>query len=154
MSAQTALLDPLTQPKFQNAVPIPTKINVGSATTSIQMGQTTQWLGLINSLKLQLKTTIWGYGKSPGQVSFPGPTLVANSNNVANVEWINNLPATHLLPVDVTYHKAAPNTGIPAVVHLHGGHSEAASDGESDAWYTSGYAEKGEQRHDLRCHDR
>ncbi len=143
LSAQTVLLDPLTQPKYLNPVPIPTKINIGSATTTIQMGQTKQWLGLISSSKTQLKTTVWGYGKNPGQVSFPGPTLVANSNSVANVEWINNLPTTHLVPVDLTYHKAAPKTGIPAVVHLHGGHSEAASDGESDAWYTPGYAEKG-----------
>lgn len=143
VSAQV-LLDPLTHPKFQNAVPSPTKINVGAATTTMQMGQTSQWLGLMSPKNNgQLKTNVWGYGKNPGSVSFPGPTLVANSGSVANVEWLNNLPTTHLLPVDLTYHKANPTKGIPSVVHLHGGHSEAASDGESDAWYTNNYAEKG-----------
>ncbi len=142
--AQTVLLDPVTHPKFQNAVPIPTKINVGATAITMQMGQTSQWLGLMSpTTKSKLKTNVWGYGKNPGSISFPGPTLVANSNSVANVEWLNNLPTTHLLPVDVTYHKANPIKGIPTVVHLHGGHSEAASDGESDAWYTNNYAEKG-----------
>ncbi len=144
LSAQTVLLDPVIHPKFQNAVPIPSKINVSGTTTTMQLGQTSQWLGLMSPTKKgQLKTNVWGYGKNPGQISFPSPTLVANANSVSYVEWINNLPTTHLLPVDLTYHKARPLKGIPAVTHLHGGHSEAASDGDPDAWFTQEYAEKG-----------
>jgi spore coat protein A len=33
--------------------------------------------------------------------------------------------------------------GIPAVTHLHGGHSESASDGLPESWYTQGFAETG-----------
>lgn len=140
---QTALLDPTTHPKFQNAVPFPTRINLSATTTNVfEMAQKTQWLGLVNSANTPLQTKVWGYG-TVGAPSYPAPTLVANSGVPVNVEWRNNLPTTHLLPVDNTYHKAAPTSGVPAVVHLHGGHVEAASDGNTEAWYTSGYAQKG-----------
>jgi spore coat protein A, manganese oxidase len=141
-NAQTTL-DPITHPKFQNPVPLPTQITVGSATTVMQMAQTTQWLGLVDANNARLQTTVWGYGLSTGTVSYPGPTLVATSNAVSNIEWRNNLPTTHLLPIDHTYHMAMPASGVPTVVHLHGAHVEAASDGNPDAWYTSGYAQKG-----------
>ena len=143
VSAQPVLLDPITHPKFQNPLPSPAKINVGATTTTMQMAQTTQWLGLVSPTNAQLQTTVWGYGLNGGSVSYPGPTLVANSNSVANIEWLNNLPATHLMPIDQTYHKANPIAGVPTVVHLHGGHTEAESDGNTEAWYTTNYGEKG-----------
>ena len=142
VSAQT-LLDPVAHPKFQNPIPSPTKINVGATTTTMKMAQTTQWLGLVSPTNTQLQTTVWGYGLSSGAVSYPGPTLVANSNSVANIEWLNNLPSTHLMPLDSTYHRAVATSGVPAVVHVHGAHVEAASDGNPEAWYTSNYAIKG-----------
>jgi spore coat protein A, manganese oxidase len=144
LTAQAPLLDAVTHPKFQNPVPSPAKINVGATTTIMQMAQRTQWLGLVSPTNAQLQTNVWGYGLNGGTVSYPGPTLVANSNSLANVEWRNNLPNTHLLPVDNSYHKAMPAvSGTPTVVHLHGAHVEAASDGNPEAWYTPNYAEKG-----------
>jgi spore coat protein A, manganese oxidase len=144
LTAQTTLLDPVTHPKFQNPVPVPSRINLNSAGTNVfEMAQFTKWLGLVNTTNNSLlNTPIWGFGPV-GAPSYPGPTLVANSGVPVNVEWRNNLPATHLLPVDPTYHKAVTVAGTPAVVHLHGGHSEAASDGQPESWYTPNYAEKG-----------
>ncbi|MBL7817108.1 MAG: HYR domain-containing protein [Saprospiraceae bacterium] len=143
ISAQTTLLDAVTHPKFQNPIPSPTKINVGVATTTMKMAQTTQWLGLVDPTTTPLQTTVWGYGLSTGAVSYPGPTLVANSNSMTNIEWLNNLPQTHLMPLDSTYHRAVAINGVPTVVHVHGSHVEAASDGNTEAWYTTNYAEKG-----------
>jgi spore coat protein A, manganese oxidase len=142
-TAQTTL-DPVVHPKFQTAITFPTKINLASTGTNVfEMAQTTQSLGLVAPItNTPLTTTVWGYGPV-GTPSYPGPTLLANSNVPVNVEWRNNLPATHLLPVDATYHVHLPTTGIPTVVHLHGGHSEDASDGQPDAWYNTGYAQKG-----------
>lgn len=141
--AQIPLLDALTHPKFQNPVPVPTKIQLSTTQTNVfEMAQISQSLGLVNSLNNPLKTTVWGYGPK-GSATYPGPTLLANSTIPVNVEWINNLLSPHLLPIDHTYHMAMPTQGIPAVVHLHGGHSESASDGGPEAWYTPFYAEKG-----------
>ncbi len=137
-------LDPVAHPKFQTAVTFPNKINLSSTSTNVfQMAQTTQSLGLVNpTTNAQLTTTVWGYGPVSAP-SYPGPTLVANSHVPVNVEWRNNLPKTHLLPVDSTYHIHLPASGIPTVVHLHGSHVEAVSDGQPDAWYNANYAQKG-----------
>jgi FtsP/CotA-like multicopper oxidase with cupredoxin domain len=50
-------------------------------------------------------TQIWGYNGS-----FPGPTIVSRSGRATVVRHRNQLP-------------------VPTVVHLHGGHTPAASDG-------------------------
>jgi spore coat protein A len=35
-------------------------------------------------------TRVWGYGP-PGSPSWPGPTIVADSNQTIYVNWVNNL---------------------------------------------------------------
>jgi spore coat protein A len=67
--------------------------------------------------------------------------------------WKNKLPkynfdypglGGHLLPVDPNLHMAYPvKGGIPVVTHLHGGHTESASDGLPEAWFTQGWRETG-----------
>src|ERR1700733_4316736 len=45
--------------------------------------------------------TFWGYdGMSPG------PTFEVRSGEAISVEWVNNLPTKHLLPVDHAIHGA------------------------------------------------
>ena len=112
------------------------------------MEQTTQWLAL-GTAAAPLMTTVWGYGPT-GAVTYPGPTFLAKKNVPVNVNWFDNVPG-HFLPVDVTLHMAHPahmmhdlsairawyETNTPAVPHLHGGHTESASDGLPEAWYTN-----------------
>ncbi|WP_231576218.1 multicopper oxidase domain-containing protein [Hymenobacter sp. DG25B] len=95
-------------------------------------------LGLKDEAGKPVLTTVWGYN---GQ--YPGPTLLAKKGQPVLVKWLNRLvdahgaPLPHLLPIDKTIDWAAPSTpGIPIVTHLHGGHTESASDGLSQAWYT------------------
>jgi FtsP/CotA-like multicopper oxidase with cupredoxin domain len=42
-------------------------------------------------------TTLWGYNGT-----YPGPTIVAQSNRPIVVKWINHLPTAHLFPIDHT----------------------------------------------------
>lgn len=152
------LLDPNTQPKFVNPLPIPGQIDVtAGGTLEMEMNETTQWLGLVDPVaNAPLMTKVWGYGPLGGPVSFPGPTFIAKSNVPVNIKWHNNLPATgHFLPVDVSLHMAHPHGmsaadyfaagNVPAVVHLHGGKTESASDGLPEAWYSQGFVDKGPQ---------
>ncbi|QLK27183.1 multicopper oxidase [Natrinema zhouii] len=86
-------------------------------------------------------TTVWGYD---GQ--FPGPTIEAQQGEPIYVRWENELPDSHLLPVDTTIHSETipyDTPGIRAVPHLHGGNIEAASDGKAQAWFTSDFQETG-----------
>ena len=55
----------------------------------------------------------------------------------------------HLLPIDPTIHWAFEDVanwhqyGVPVVTHLHGGHTESASDGLPEAWFSPNFALKG-----------
>src|SRR5215469_13516314 len=46
-------------------------------------------------------TRFWSFGSS-----MPGPTLEMRSNEDVLVEWVNNLPQQHFLPIDYRLHGA------------------------------------------------
>jgi spore coat protein A len=155
--AAAQLLDPVTHPKFVNPLPIPGRIDAtGGGLYQMEMREVTQSLGLVDALGNPLTTTVWGYGtvgRRNFPASYPGPTFVAMRDVAVDVKWRNNLPkynwdypglGGHLLPVDPTMHMAHPTkSGIPTVVHLHGGHTESASDGLPEAWFTQGFKQRG-----------
>jgi spore coat protein A len=151
-----SLLNPATHPKFKNPLPVPVEIDAtGGGTFDMYMEQTQQWLGLVDAGGTPLMTTVWGYGPT-GAVTYPGPTFFASKNQPVYVNWYNNLPG-HFLPVDPSLHMAHPNGimtpadvaswygngNVPTVAHLHGGHTESASDGLPEQWFTQGVAETG-----------
>jgi spore coat protein A, manganese oxidase len=150
------LQDPASHPKFMNPLPIPAQIDVtNGGTVDMYMEQTQQWLGLIDANNVPLNTTVWGYGPT-GTVTYPGPTFIAKKNVPVFVNWYNNLPS-HFLPVDASLHMAHPDYlmspadvvawyaagNVPTVAHLHGGHTESASDGLPEAWFTQNVTETG-----------
>jgi spore coat protein A, manganese oxidase len=150
------LLNPATQPKFVHSLPIPAAIDAtaGGTTLHLDITQFEQDLGLRNPVTGEvMRTTVWGYN---GQ--YPGPTIVVKKDVPVKVYWKNRLtqdgtdtgtPLPHLLPVDPSLHWALghePNwqqAGVPLVTHLHGGHTESASDGLPEAWYTPNFGLKG-----------
>jgi spore coat protein A len=158
-----ALLDPLTQPKFVNPLPNPLDpsfifqpMDPGGSHYEIGVYQFSQNLGLVNPETGQpLSTTVWGYGTATQAPTYPGRTIQATVNQPITVRWTNNLvdnlgqPLPHLLPVDTSVHWAEPDnypaSGVPVVTHLHGGHSESASDGLPEFWFTPGFAQVGPQ---------
>jgi spore coat protein A len=146
VSYSQALLDPLSQPKFVNSLPIPSVIDgKGGGTLHVTAKQFEHSMGIIDPVtKLALKTKVWGY-----EGTFPGPTILAKKNTALDVYWHNGLkdvsnnPIQHFLPVDKTLHWAYSSgiasletDGVPLVTHLHGGHTESASDGLPMAWVT------------------
>jgi spore coat protein A len=152
------LLDPTTHPKFENPLPVPAQIDAtNGGAFDLYMEETQQWLGLVTDpvTRTPLNTTVWGYG-STGAVTYPGPTFTASKDEPVYVNWFNNLPG-HFLPVDASLHMAAPHGlsiqevaawyaagNVPTVGHLHGGHTESASDGIPEAWFTQNEVETGD----------
>lgn len=137
----------------------------------VTMEQTAQdlGLGLDDGSGGPVMTTVWGYKfPSIGVPTYPGATIVAMKDQPVEITWKNMLPA-HFLPVDPSMHMAHgllvdpdPTDGIftpeekfaeiklwydagnvPTVAHLHGGHTESASDGLPEAWFTQSFAETG-----------
>jgi spore coat protein A len=79
-------------------------------------------------------TTFWGYN-----ASCPGPTIEARSGEPLLVEWVNELPRQHFLPIDHTLHGAeADKPEVRTVVHLHGGRTGPESDGYPEDWFVPG----------------
>lgn len=143
-------MDPASQQKFVDPLPIPAVMQParpGGTHYVVRITQFQQDLGLKDHMGRPLLTTVWGYNGT-----YPGASFEVEKGKPITVEWINALQEKgknlkHLLPVDETIHWAAPmgwpNSGVPIVTHLHGGHTEAASDGYPDAWYTPNYEQKG-----------
>ncbi len=79
-------------------------------------------------------TRCWGIGSSS-----PGPTLETQSGAGMLVEWANELPQSHFLPIDHHLHGAeADKPAVRSVIHLHGGKVPPESDGYPESWYVPG----------------
>jgi spore coat protein A len=91
-------------PRFRAQLPIPPVLSPVRVDGSTDHYEITQRPALLEILP-GLRTAAWTYGGS-----FPGPTIVSHSGRRAVVRHRNELP-------------------YPVVVHLHGGHTPAASDG-------------------------
>jgi spore coat protein A, manganese oxidase len=156
------LLDPASQTKFVNHLSTPTVIDARSGGTYVITAQQSQAsMGLYDPVTgAPLLTTVWGYGTDAptssdphhsgmGTAGYGGPTILVRAGVPIQVKWANALPTDleggHLLPLDTSIHMAHVGHGgstnphhslIPTVVHLHGGHVAASSDGHPDAWIT------------------
>ena len=79
-------------------------------------------------------TRVWGF-----EDGSPGPTLETRSGEGLLVEWANELPKTHFLPIDHTVHGAeADKPAVRVVTHLHGAKAPASSDGYPEDWWQPG----------------
>ncbi|MDJ0735807.1 MAG: multicopper oxidase [Nostocaceae cyanobacterium] len=158
--AQTTptLLDAANHPKFVNSLPVIKDLGLRVDLTS---GNSVSNPVVVSVKQFQQNllgtgfpdTTVWGY-QFPGlPATYPGATIVARKDTQTNILWHNKLPkgktAGHILPLDRSTHLAKPilktlDKGfIPIVTHLHGGHTESASDGEPEAWFTQNFTETG-----------
>ena len=79
-------------------------------------------------------TNLWSYGGS-----VPGVMFDTQSDQGLLVEWVNELPPNHFLPIDYSVHGAERGTPeVRSVVHLHGGKTPPESDGYPEDWYVPG----------------
>lgn len=79
-------------------------------------------------------TRVWGFDGTS-----PGPVFETRSNKALLVEWVNELPVKHFLPIDYTLHGSGKDVPeVRSVIHLHGGRTPPESDGYPEHWYVSG----------------
>lgn len=79
-------------------------------------------------------TRLWGFGNAS-----PGPTFETRSHEGLIVEWANDLPPKHFLPIDHNLHGAETDKPeVRTVIHLHGGKTPPESDGYPEDWYVPG----------------
>ncbi len=159
-------LDPLTQPRFVNALvnPLapaytwtPTTVSTGAvrATFNLRIQAFTAQLGLRNPANGRpLGTRLWGYASGGQAPTFPARSFQVATGTRIQVSYNNALvdnrgrPLPNPMPVDTTIEWANPgNLGalapVPLVAHLHGSDSQYLSDGLPDAWETPGAVLRG-----------
>jgi spore coat protein A, manganese oxidase len=79
-------------------------------------------------------TNLWTFG-----ASVPGPIFDTRSGQGQLIEWVNDLPTKHFLPIDHNLHGAEKSTPeVRGIVHLHGGKTPPESDGYPEDWYLPG----------------
>ncbi|MDR3747174.1 MAG: multicopper oxidase [Acidobacteriota bacterium] len=71
--------------------------------------------------------------------SVPGATIDARSGEPLLIEWANELPQEHFLPIDHNLHGAeADKPQVRTVVHVHGAKVRPQDDGYPEDWVVSG----------------
>ncbi len=136
-----ASLDPGTLAPFVDALPIPsiaqptgTQPNPENPKTNIPYYDVAMRETLVKVHRDLPPTRMWTLGGS-----FPGVTLETRSGHAVLVNWINNLPSQHFLPIDHMLHGAERSVPeVRSVIHLHGGRTPAASDGYPEDWIVPG----------------
>src|SRR5918995_4686486 len=134
-------------PRFTVPLPIPAKASAVAANTyHITQRQTQQVL----HPKLG-RTTVWGYDDGTLGPLYPGPTIEVQRGTPTTVMYENQLPASHLLPVDTDIVPEGDAT-VRALTHLHGGFVSGADDGnpydtEFEEEYRRGEAHAGGHPH-------
>src|SRR5215472_3704508 len=137
----TQLLDTRALPRFVDALPIPEVAKpIGRrASPSDPAVQVPLYRIVMRQFQAKVHrdvppTTFWGYNGS-----CPGPTIEARRGRPAWVEWANELPSQHFLPIDHTLHGAEiDKPEVRTVVHLHGGQVGPESDGYPEDWFVKG----------------
>lgn len=99
---------------------------------TIDMGQFTDQL----HPDLPNPTRLWGYGQG-GNFRHLGGAIVARKGSPVQVTFRNNLPPTHIIPVDKSsfFMDAMMLPDNRSCVHLHGGFVPWVSDGGPMAWW-------------------
>jgi spore coat protein A len=137
----TPALDPNTLAKFVDALPIPPLARPDGYRASpsnlkeklpyyrVAMRQTEA------KIHRDLKPArLWTCGPSA-----PGPTFETRSGEGVLVEWANELPTAHFLPIDHNLHGAeADKPPVRTVIHLHGAKTGPESDGYPEDWFVPG----------------
>lgn len=135
------LLNPSSLAKFVDALPIPPIARAaGQRTRPAYPGRMLPYYRMqMQAFRSRLHrdlppTPQWGYNGSS-----PGPTIQTTRGEPLLIEWANDLPNKHFLPIDHNIHGAEKDKPlVRAVTHVHGARVPADSDGWPEDWYVPG----------------
>jgi spore coat protein A len=140
-SPANSVLDPGRLPKFVDCLRIPPRArSSGTRPNPHRRAEGIPYYRLrMQALTVKVHrdlppTRVWGF-----EGSSPGPTIEAHRGEPLLIEWVNNLPREHFLPIDYSIHGSGRD--VPAVrtaIHLHGGRVPPESDGYPENWFQPG----------------
>jgi spore coat protein A len=93
-------------------------------------------------------TRFWVYTDSVSSVENGpaiAPLIEAHAQQPLDIEWVNQLPHQHFLPIDHSLHGCGRDVpDVRAIVHVHGASVPSKDDGHPDDWFVPGQS--------LACH--
>lgn len=134
-AAPPPLLRAATLAPFVDPLPLPKRIHGGHAIVRIAMRE------VYTKVHRDVpETRMWVYtdaaDRAPGSLS---PLIEARSHHPLKVEWMNQLPTKHFLPVDFSLHGCGRELPeVRTVAHLHGAKVPSSDDGYPTDWFASG----------------
>jgi spore coat protein A len=116
---------------------LPQRINPGRSALRIAMRET--YAKVHRDVP---ETRLWVYADASSAASAANaPAIEARSHHPLKIEWINELPAQHFLPIDHSLHGCGRDVpDVRTVVHLHGGRTPSKDDGYPTDWYPTGHS--------------
>jgi spore coat protein A, manganese oxidase len=124
--------------KFVDALPVPPTAQP-SGTRNDPAPNTVCYRAVMRALESRVHrdlppTRLWSFGST-----FPGPTFSVRRGQGVWIDWVNQLPAKHFLPIDHSIHGAeADQPEGRAVVHVHGARVAPEHDGYPERWFETG----------------
>ncbi len=124
---------------FVDRLPLPSRLHASSTTLRLAMRE------VHSKVHRDVEPTrFWTYvdasSKSPTEMA---PLIEAHSFQPLSIEWINQLPGRHFLPIDHSLHGCGRE--IPEVrsaVHLHGARVQSKYDGFPEDWFVPGQSRR------------
>jgi spore coat protein A len=140
-SPGTGILDPNRLAKFVDCLPIPPRAQISDLRPNPDhpAQQIPYYRLRMQALGTKVHrdlppTRVWGF-----EGTSPGPTIETRRGNPLLVEWANELPREHFLPVDYSIHGSGHDVpAVRTVIHLHGGRVPPGSDGYPENWFRPG----------------
>src|SRR5699024_5537972 len=129
--------EPHTIPKFVDELPIPPVIKPKKRVNNHPYYEISMKKAMHSFHSSFPATPIWGY-----EGIFPGPTIETTEDETIYVQWKNQLPQKHFLPIDRTLH-GGDDPESRTVVHVHGAHVAPDSDGFPESWFTKDFKQTG-----------
>lgn len=153
-------LDAMKLASFVDPLPLPVSQSPLGRRSAAALGAQSAPYYTIRIREIQSKlhrdlppSRLFGYGATSAPILFE-----AQSNQGVLIDWVNELPPEHFLPLDPPRPgmEHAPPTRIST--HLHGARVPSVSDGYPDDWYGPGkrrlcYYPNGQDATALWCHD-
>jgi spore coat protein A len=146
MAVKASTLDPNTLAKFVDPLPIPpiaqparyqsSPENPAVKTPYYRLAMRPFEMKIHRDLK---PTSMWGFSSGGFSSAFPGPTFDVRGGQDILVEWVNELPGKHFLPIDHNIMGAgADQPEARTAVHVHGAKTPPESDGYPENWIVPG----------------
>jgi spore coat protein A len=136
-------LDATKLAPFVDALPRPEKQSRAGVRSDAKLGAVNAPYYQVHIREVQAKLhrdlpliNLWGYGSASAPVLFE-----ARSHEGVLIDWINELPARHILPLDPPRKDMQGIEGAPETrtsTHVHGARVPAVSDGYPENWFGPG----------------